>query len=61
MIANEICKNKTLMKVGLKFQFTEVNDRVSSHLISSIDMKRKDRVRNEGPAANVKWKPAINK
>lgn len=57
-IADAICKNNTLVKVGLKFQFAEVNDRVSQHLIDSIDRRRKDRVRNEGPAANVKWKPS---
>ena len=27
-IADAICKNKRLLKVGLKFQFTEVMDRV---------------------------------
>jgi len=57
-IADAICKNKTLVKVGLKFQFGEVYDRVMSHLIENIDRRRKDRVKNEGPAANVKWKPA---
>lgn len=55
-IADAICKNRNLIKVGLKFQFTEVYDRVSQHLIDSIDKRRKDRVRNEGPS-QVKWKP----
>jgi len=55
-IADAICKNKTLLKVGLKFQFTEVYDRVSNHLIANIDKRRADRVREEGPS-QVKWKP----
>jgi len=55
-IADAICKNKTLLKVGLKFQFTEVYDRVSNHLLSNIDKRRIDRVREEGPGQNVKWK-----
>ena len=57
-IADAICKNKTLIKVGLKFQFGEVYDRVMNHLIDNIDRRRKERVKNEGPAQNVKWKPA---
>lgn len=57
-IADAICKNNSLIKVGLKFQFTEVNDRVSQHLIGNIDKRRKDRVRSDGSGSNVKWKPA---
>jgi len=56
-IADAICKNKTLTKIGLKFQFTEVYDRVSKALIDNIDRKRKERVKNEGPS-QVKWKPS---
>ena len=56
-IADAICKNTTLIKVGLKFQFGEVYDRVMSHLIENIDRRRKDRVKNEGPS-QVKWKPS---
>merc|ERR1712088_312450 len=57
-IADAICKNKTLTKIGLKFQFTEVYDRVSKALIDNIDRKRKERVKNEGPS-QVKWKPSM--
>ena len=56
-IADAICKNRTLIKVGLKFQFGEVYDRVMSHMLENIDRRRKDRVKNEGPS-QVKWKPA---
>jgi len=56
-IADAICKNKTLVKIGLKFQFTEVYDRVSKQLIDNIDRRRKERVKNEGPS-KVLWKPA---
>ena len=56
-IADAISKNKTLIKIGLKFQFTEVYDRVSKYLIENIDRRRKERVKNEGPS-QVKWKPA---
>jgi len=56
-IADSICKNTTLIKVGLKFQFGEVYDRVMNHLIDNIDRRRKDRVKNEGPS-QVKWKPS---
>merc|ERR1712141_233507 len=58
-IANSICKNTTLIKVGLKFQFGEVYDRVMNHLIDNIDRRRKDRVKNEGPS-QVKWKPSAS-
>jgi len=57
-IADAIGKNKTLIKVGLKFQFTEVYDRVSKYLIDNIDRRRKERVKNEGPS-QVKWKPSM--
>merc|ERR1711902_164142 len=56
-IADAISKNKTLIKIGLKFQFTEVYDRVSKYMIENIDRRRKERVKNEGPS-QVKWKPA---
>jgi len=55
-IADAICKNKTVVKIGLKFQFTEVYDRISKQLIDNIDRLRKERVKNEGPS-QVKWKP----
>ena len=58
-IADSICKNTTLIKVGLKFQFGEVYDRVMNHLIDNIDRRRKDRVKNEGPS-QVKWKPSAS-
>jgi len=57
-IADAISKNKTIIKVGLKFQFTEVYDRVSKYLIDNIDRRRKERVKNEGPS-QVKWKPSM--
>lgn len=56
-IADAICKNKKLLKVGLKFQFGEVMDRVQGHLISNVDKLRKDRVKS-GNSQPVKWKPA---
>jgi len=57
-IADAICKNNTLLKVGLKFQFTEVMDRVQTHLMSNSDKARKDRVKTGNAGANVKWRPA---
>lgn len=55
-IADALAKNKTIVKIGLKFQFTEVYDRVSKYLIENIEKIRKERVKNEGPS-QVKWKP----
>ena len=55
-IADAICKNNKIVKIGLKFQFTEVYDRISKQLIDNIDRLRKERVKNEGPS-QVKWKP----
>nr|ACO10662.1 Tropomodulin [Caligus rogercresseyi] len=46
-IADAICKNNSLLKVGMKFQFAEVIDRVERHLISNIDRVREDRARNK--------------
>ena len=57
MIADAICKNNTLLKVGLKFQFTEVMDRVQNHLMGNLDRLRKDRVKS-GVPSTTKWKPA---
>jgi len=57
-IADAICKNTTLLKVGLKFQFAEVTDRVQTHLMSNSDKARKDRVKTGNVGANVKWRPA---
>jgi hypothetical protein len=58
-IANAICKNHQLLKVGLRFEFPEVVDRVSAHLIKNIDRLRKDRVRKDGPNKDKpEWKPA---
>jgi len=54
-IADAICKNNSLVKVGLKFQFTECFDRVQQHLMSNIDRARKDRVKS-GIVSEVKWK-----
>ena len=56
-IADAICKNTTLLKVGLKFQFTEVMDRVQTHLMANSDRARKERLKS-GNVANVKWRPA---
>ena len=56
-IADAICKNNTLLKVGLKFQFTEVMDRVQTHLMANSDRARKDRLKS-GNVSNVKWRPA---
>jgi hypothetical protein len=57
-IAKAICQNKNLMKVGLRFQFAEVMDRVQSHLIKNIDRRRKDRVSTGGSGPGKEWKPA---
>lgn len=56
-IADAICKNTTLLKVGLKFQFTEVMDRVQNHLMGNADRARKERLRS-GVSSDVKWRPA---
>jgi len=56
-IADAICKNTTLLKVGLKFQFTEVMDRVQTHLMANSDRARKERLKS-GNVSNVKWRPA---
>jgi len=56
-IADAICKNATLLKVGLKFQFTEVMDRVQNHLMGNADRARKERLRS-GEKSDVKWKPS---
>ena len=58
MIADSICKNNRLIKVGLKFQFAECFGRVQNHLISNIDRARKDRLKNGDPGPAPKWKPA---
>lgn len=57
-IADAICKNNSLIKVGLKFQFTECFDRVQHHLMSNIDRARKDRLKSGDPRPAPKWKPA---
>ncbi len=58
-IADAICKNNNLLKVGLRFQFVEVMDRVTAHLIKNIDRLRKDRVKTEGAGTGAKeWKAA---
>merc|ERR1712038_1540971 len=57
-IADAICKNSNLLKVGLRFEFTEVMDRVQSHLIKNIDRVRKDRVKGGGGDKAKEWKPA---
>jgi len=57
-IADAICKNSNLLKVGLRFEFTEVMDRVQSHLIKNIDRVRKDRVKGGGGEKAKEWKPA---
>jgi tropomodulin len=55
-IADALKKNQTLIKVGLKFQFNEPESRAAKALIANIDKRRVDRVREEGPGQNVKWK-----
>ena len=49
-------KNRTLIKVGLKFQFNEPESRAAKAIIANIDKRRVDRVREEGAGQNVKWK-----
>ncbi|CAB4058337.1 TMOD [Lepeophtheirus salmonis] len=46
-IADAICKNNSLLKVGIKFQFAEVINRVEKHLISNLDRLRKERAKNK--------------
>jgi len=55
-IADAICKNKSLIKVGLKFQFGECVDRIQNHLMSNIDATRKERLKS-GNTVEPKWKP----
>jgi chromosome segregation ATPase len=55
-IADAMNKNRTLIKVGLKFQFNEPESRAAKALIANIDKRRVDRVREEGAGQNVKWK-----
>jgi hypothetical protein len=57
-IADAICKNNNLIKVGLKFQFTECEDRVQNHLIQNIDRARKERLRSGDTGKEPKWKPS---
>ena len=57
-IAKAIAENRQLMKVGLRFEFTEVMDRVLAHLISNIDNRRKERVKTSGVSEKTEWKPA---
>jgi hypothetical protein len=45
-IANAICKNHHLLKVGLRFEFTQVMDRVQGHLLKNIDRVRKERAKD---------------
>lgn len=56
-IADAICKNRELLKIGLKFQFAEVTDRVQSHLMANADRARKERLKS-GNVSAVKWRPA---
>ncbi len=57
-IADAICKNNQLLKAGLRFEFPEVRDRVSAHLIKNIDRLRKERVKTDGVTEKKEWKPA---
>lgn len=57
-IADAITKNNSLLKVGLRFEFTEVMDRVQKHLLKNIDRIRKDRLKKEGSSKGLEWKPA---
>jgi len=60
-IADSICKNNSLIKVGLKFQFEECFDRVQNHLMSNIDRGRKERLKSGDPRPAPKWqKPAAS-
>lgn len=58
-IADAIKKNPRLMKMGIKFEFDEVAERVSKYLISNMDKMRIKRL-NDGvaPGAGVKWTAA---
>ena len=57
-IAKAIQENRQLLKVGLRFEFTEVMDKVVAHLIGNIDSVRKDRVKSGGVSEKKEWKPA---
>ncbi len=57
-IADAICQNNQLLKVGLRFEFAEVMDKVSFHLIQNIDRLRKERVKTDGVSEKKDWKPA---
>jgi len=72
-IADAICQNNQLLKVGLRFEFTEVMDRVAAHLIKwvkslvlskwlfecrNIDRLRRERIKKDGKTDKMEWKPA---
>merc|ERR1712029_705721 len=42
-IADAICKNPRLIKIGMKFEFKDVLNRVSRHLIRNMDTNRRNR------------------
>lgn len=58
-IANAILRNPRLMKLGIEFQFREVMDRVSNHLISNMDRIRLERKRTREetgqPGPEIQW------
>jgi hypothetical protein len=58
-IVAALLKNPRLMKIGIQFEFKDIADKVSRHLISNMDKIRTKRL-NDGvaPGAGVKWTAA---
>jgi len=59
-IADAIMRNPRLLKLGIDFQFPEVMNRVSKHLISNMDQLRQERKARGGEQTDqseAKWNP----
>ena len=55
-MGNAILKNPRLLKIGIKFQFPEIMNKVSRHLISNLDKVRQSR-KDSGQVSQVNWTP----
>jgi len=62
-IADAICRNPRLTKIGMKFEFKDVLNRVSRHLIRNMDALRKKRrgIQEEGQESQMQnGKPSVS-
>jgi len=57
-IADAVCDNPRLIKLGMKFEFKDVLNRVSRHLIRNMDTLRKQR--REGLLPDSEKQPVLN-